>query len=383
MGITLLELLENRNPFHGMQRDKMLTSKVRHDFIPASLAVWIQDLVSKATHPTPELRFQSMQEFLEAIESKHVSYIFERSRIQAHALATKAEKFLAQKRVATSAKCITQALHICPDCVSALIAGGRHNLFIHHIPEAKEQFDKALLLNPRANIQKELGWLCLESENYPQAISLLTDHLQRNAADYEAFNLLLECFYRTERYEIGFQVAKLMVDTGTPSSCFLNNYLLFAALQSAADQEAILKVIENGKTGTPFLGYNINALRIVPPEKLKSVLLFENYRFGLPSKRQNVVTIENNGKRREFAEQLISVGRSTENSLCFGDTNVSRWHCVIVNVYDDVWIYDLDSTLGMTVDGIRVDRKAYLDGVCTVKIGSTTIRVCPKAGLLL
>ena len=58
-------------------------------------------------------------------------------------------------------------------------------------------------MNPRANIQKELGWLNLEACNYSQAISLLTDHLQRNAADYEAFNLLLECFYRTERYGAG------------------------------------------------------------------------------------------------------------------------------------------------------------------------------------
>jgi len=74
LGVTLLELLLNRNPFEGMSQNETLVAKLRHDFIPTDLARWVQELVSKATHPTPELRFQSMKEFREAIESKHVSY---------------------------------------------------------------------------------------------------------------------------------------------------------------------------------------------------------------------------------------------------------------------------------------------------------------------
>jgi serine/threonine protein kinase len=97
LGITLLEVLQNRNPFEGMPPAESLRAKLQHAFIPVDMERWVQDLISKATHPTPELRFQSMQEFREAIESKHVSYVFERSRIQAHALAAKAEKLLARK----------------------------------------------------------------------------------------------------------------------------------------------------------------------------------------------------------------------------------------------------------------------------------------------
>jgi serine/threonine protein kinase len=99
LGITLVELLLNRSPFKGMSEVEVLRAKIRHQFVPANLDRWMQDVLSKATHPTPELRFQSMQEFREAIDSKHVSYVFDRSRVQAHALAAKAERLLARKHV--------------------------------------------------------------------------------------------------------------------------------------------------------------------------------------------------------------------------------------------------------------------------------------------
>jgi serine/threonine protein kinase len=62
LGITLLELLMNHNPFDDMSRPDMQRAKVRHDFIPVEMERWVQDLISRATHPTPELRFQSMDE---------------------------------------------------------------------------------------------------------------------------------------------------------------------------------------------------------------------------------------------------------------------------------------------------------------------------------
>jgi serine/threonine protein kinase len=380
LAITLLELLLNRNPFKGMSPVEALRAKIQHQFVPPDLDRWVQDLLSKATHPTPELRFQSMQEFREAIESKHVSYIFDRSRVQAHALAAKAEKLLARKQVTAAAKCIHQALYACPDCVSALIAAGRHSLFINRIAEAKQYFDQALSLNPRTNIQKELGWLSLEAGNYSQAISLLTDHLQRSAADYEAFNLLLDCFYRTERYEVGMQVAKLMVDETAPSDCFENNGLLCGLLSNSTDEEFVKRALT--KLRNPFIGYNVDILTQAP-EQLKPLVLFENYRFGLPSRKENTLTIEQQGHVQELKDSVITVGRLDENRICLPDTNVSRRHCVIVSYLDDVWVYDLGSTQGVFVDGKKIDRKAYLEGVHVLKLGQTELTLCSKLGLLV
>lgn len=52
---------------------------------------------------------------------------------------------------------------------------------------------------------------------------MLTDHLQREAVDFEACNLLLQCFYQTERYEIGEHLAETVMAQGAANNCFENN----------------------------------------------------------------------------------------------------------------------------------------------------------------
>ena len=380
LGVTLVELLINRNPFVGSEPQEIFGAKIRHEFIPTEMERWLQDLTSKATHPTPELRFQSMKEFSEAIESKHVNYVFDRSRVQAHALAAKAEKLLARKHTAAASKCIRQALYVSPDCVSALVAAGRYNLFVNRISEAKHLFDQALALNPRTNIQKDLGWICLETGNYSQAISMLTDHLQRDASDYEGFNLLLECFYRTERYEIGMRVAKLMIEETAPSDCFDNNGIL-CNLFSAPKDTTFLKQAR-AKRKNPFIACNLVILE-QDPDRLKKLALFENYRFGLPTRKENTITIAKDSGAIELQEPIITIGRVESNRVPLTDTHVSRRHCAIVNYRDDVWIYDLGSTYGVFVDGKKVDRKAYLEGVHKVTLGQTELTLRSKRELLV
>jgi tRNA A-37 threonylcarbamoyl transferase component Bud32 len=379
LAITLLELLLRQNPFLNLSRVEMLRAKVNHDFIPGGMERWLQEILSKATHPSPELRFQSMDEFREAIDAKHVTYIFDRGRIQAHSLAAQAEKHLARKQVSAASKCVTQALYAGPDCVSAVVAAGRYNLFINRVVEAGAYLDRALKLNPRVDVQKELGWLCLESGNYSRAISLLTDRLQRSGDDYEAFNLLLECFYRTGRYEAGMQVAKLMVEAKAPSDCFVNNGLLCGRLLDSTE-ELLVRVA--GNFDRPFVAYNAEIFT-QPHDRKESLLLFENYRFGLASLKPNTLTIEQHGVVLEFYKPLITVGRVEQNQVRVEDNLVSRRHCAIVNYRNDVWIYDLGSTCGVFVDGSRIDRKAYLDGVHVVRIGKTELKVCSTAGLLV
>ena len=383
LGVTLLEVVQKKNPFEGMSRREILRAKLQHDFVPTNLPRWLQDVLSKATHPTPELRFQTMQEFWEAIDSQHVNYVFDRSRVQANALASQAEKFLTKKRPTAAFKLITQALYVCPDCVSAQIAAGRHSLFINRPSEAKQYFDKALSLNPRTNIQRELGWLCVESGHYSQGISLLSDHLQRNAADYEAFNLLLECFYRTERYDIGRQIATLMIEERAPSDCFENNAFVCQMLQAYTDEDRVQTGIRERKVRNPFLSYNLQVFSNGAHDRRKSLALFENYRFGLPSRKQNLVRIKYCGDELELSDPIITIGRSPDNRVRLSDTNVSRNHCVLVNFPGDVWIYDLNSTQGVLVDGSRIDRKAYLEGVHVVRLGTADLTVCASPDILL
>lgn len=384
LGVTLLEVVQTRSLFEGMSRREILRAKLQHDFLPTTIPRWLQDVLSKATHPTPELRFQTMQEFQEAIESQHVNYAFDRSRVQANALAAQAHKLLSKKRPTAAVKLITQALYVCPDCLSALIVAGQHSLYLNRPSEARQYFDRALSLNPRTNIQRELGWLCLENGNYSQAISLLSDHLQRNAADYEAFNLLLECFFRTERYDVGRQIATLMIEERAPSDCFENNAFICHMLQrDSTDQEAVLSALQKRKVKGPFLTYNLQVFSNGAQDRRQSLALFEGYRFGLSQRKQNIVTIEHSGKKLEFSDPIITIGRSEENRFCLADTNVSRNHCVILNFFGDVWIYDLNSTQGVFVDGVQIDRKAYLQGVHIARLGESDLTISPSPDILL
>ena len=380
LGITLLDLLLHQSAFAGLNVLEMQQAKTRHDFIPTHLDRWLQEVLSRATHPTPELRFQSMAEFSEAIAAKHVNYVFNQGRIQADSLAVQAEKHLARKRLSVAMKCVTQALFASPDCVSAIVAAGRCHLFANRIAEAKTSFDHALQINPRVIIQKELGWLNLEAGNYSRAISLLTDHLERNAADYEAYNLLLECFYRTERFEAGINLARLMMETNAPSNCFLSNALV-CGLRAGLTPEEIVKGAL-AESAAPFVAYNAEVL-LSAPKRLAKLLLFENYRFGLSTVKKNSLSIEFESVSREFREPLITVGSDEGNLLRLKDTSASRRHCVLVNYSGDVWVYDLASKFGVEVDGTLVRGKTYLDGVHTLTVGYTDLRISSKVGLLV
>ena len=203
LGVTLLELLTGINPFSDLGRENNRRRKVAHEFVPPHLDRWLQEIVLKATHPTPELRFQTADEFRSALAAKNVPFIIDRANIQAHDLALKAEKLAKRKRWDAARRRLDLALYKKPDRVAARVVAGRIALLREDLVEARQHLLEAQRLNPRASIQKELGWIHLADGEYSLAISMLTDYLQRNATDHEAYNLLLQCFYLTDRYEAG------------------------------------------------------------------------------------------------------------------------------------------------------------------------------------
>jgi len=141
------------------------------DFGVAQLPEWLKEILLKALHPKPELRFQTMREFKESIESRHVPYVFDLKRIQAQKAAQKAESYLSRKRYLKALKVSNQALSLDPNCVGALITAGKCELLLKRVERAEAFFEKAVKLNPRVNIQKQLGWIYLERRRFPEAIS--------------------------------------------------------------------------------------------------------------------------------------------------------------------------------------------------------------------
>ena len=94
--------------------------------------------------------------------------------------------------------------------------------------------------------------------------------------------------------------------------------------------------------------------------------------------REPQATLEINGTRHPLLAPGVVVGRGTESDVRINDPGVSRRH--VEFEFDEtpngphVWVHDLGSTNGMTVDGQRVDRATLHDG-SVVRIGSTDIVV--------
>lgn len=392
LGLTLLELLTGRHPFEDLTPDEAVQARITHDFVPLDLSRWVQEVLLKATHPTPELRFQTAEDFADAIRGRHVPYVFDGNRVKADALAKKAEAAIRRRKWKRAERFASYALELSPDCVAALLAAGRCQLLIRRTDRAGEYFSRALSVSPRTPVQKELGWISLEQGRFPTAISLLTDHLQRNASDYEAYNLLLKCFYLTDRLEAAESLARILVKEKAPNDCFRSNLLLCLVLNRNFALEE-LETLRSREDANPFIDYNFAVFAEEPPAwrgdqpfSLKSKLLFEEYRFGTAGSagRENTLAVYMpDGTRRNSARSIVTIGSFSTNDVVLRDRSVSRRHCVIVNYPDGVWLYDLSSTVGTVIDGQRLVGRVFLDGVHDVEIGRVRIRIAASSDLVI
>lgn len=393
LALTLLEMLTGNPPFAGLSPEDALKARIAHDFVPDSLPRWVQEILLRATHPTPELRFQSSVDFGEAISTRHVPYVFDSQRIKAHACAEKSEALLARKKWKSAEKQALHALHLAPDSATALVAAGRCHLLLRRTGKARAFFSRALGINPRIHVQKELGWLNLEEGHLPIAISLLSDHLDRNASDFEAYNLLLKCFVLSERYEAGEDLARIVMKEKVANDCFRNNRFLCRLLNDGYTGQAL----DEGDVGlavvNPFIAHNLAVAREMPRSwvrdglpSLRDKLVFQEYGFGLARNagKTHPISIRlPDGTLHETAEALVSIGAFATNDIPLGDSMVSRRHAVIVNFPDEVWLYDLGSTCGTRLDGDLVCGRAFLDGVHQVNIGPIALEVAARADLLV
>jgi serine/threonine protein kinase len=389
-GLTLILMLTGQHPFWGVSKDDAIEVRIRHDFVPASVTQWAQDVLLKATHPTPELRFQSIADLTQAILAQHVPFIIDLKRIKADKLADKAEALMRRGRWRKAEEQIRFALDYSPDCVSALMAAGRCKLLIRQTDRAFEYFRKAVRVSPRTPVQKELAEISLDRGKISRAISLLTDHLQRNASDFEAYNLLLKCYYLTDRLEAGIELAESLKDE-SPDACFANNLFVLRLLNSEVANSELNELVGVENTD-PFLAYNLDVFcearrlssQSQPP--LKSKLIFQEYRFGLdePKSKSNVVSVYlPDGQREDFSHPIVTIGWLDSNDLTLESQGVSRRHCVVVNRPDDVWLYDLESTNGTVVDGEQLSGSLHLAGVHNVELGEVSLRIAASHDLLV
>ncbi len=262
-------------------------------------------------------------------------------------------------------------------------------MLIRRTQSARQFFSRALNVNPRIHVQKELGWLQLEEGHLPIAISLLSDHLDRHGADFEACNLLLKCFYLCARYDVAEGLAQQVMAHRPVNPCFENNRFicrLMAGECVAADFDGA----SAGAGTNPFLAYNL-AVAIETPRSwaetgrpaLLDKLVFQKFRFDVAGKVNPVSIRLPDGSQTQTSAPLVSIGSWVKNDIALDDASVSRRHALIANFPNDVWLYDLGSTRGIRVDDNAVSGRAFLDGVHRVMVGRLEVEVGARAGLLI
>jgi len=389
LGLTLVEMLTGEHPFELLSPKEALAARMAHQTVPDSLPRWVQEVLLRATHPTPELRFQSMAEFGEAIASKRVPFVLNGKHIKAHALAEKSERHLARKQWKQAEKLANQALLLSPDCTAALLAAGRCQLLIRRTQSARQFFSRALDVNPRIHVQKELGWLQLEEGHLPFAISLLSDHLDRHGADFEACNLLLKCFYLSARYDVADGLAQQVMAHRPLNPCFENNRFICRLLAG----ECLATDFDEASAAAganPFLAYNLTVATETPRSWAKTgkpalldKLVFQEFRFDVSGKANPMSIRVAGGTKTETSAMLVSIGAMAKNDIALNDASVSRRHALIANFPNDVWLYDLGSTRGTRLDGNAVTGRAILDGVHRVMVGRIAIDIGARADLLV
>lgn len=381
LGVTLLEVLTGKNPFMGKMPFEIEHIHNQKDFGINGLPSWQQEVILKAIAKEPELRFQSMRDFNEAIAAKSVPIVLDKEIIKAGDIAHRADSLIKLKKWQKALSLLEYAERELKPSVSVLRSLGTYHILQNNIDRAKLYFEKALKWNPRLNVQKELGWINVEQRNFPTAISLLSDYLHRNQTDYEAYNLLIQCFYETNRYEYAIDLARTLMETTENNQCFVNNYYVCSVMKNLGQTVFPDTVLRADKSENPFLDYNYSVILESRPTHgfqthptLKSKLLFMDYRFNnfSPSSLYCLNSSDDIFVNGVTKKSIIIFGRSDYDCNDIrvpGGTSISRRHCLITNYKDDIWLHDLESS-GTYLNNIRIRAKTSLIGQNKLRIGS-------------
>lgn len=148
-------------PFGGLSRQEMLEAKLNQGFVPKESSEWRREIILRGTHPTPERRFQNMNEFRLALRAKRVPMAMSANRIRARSLADVGAEHFGKKNWHGAREALSRALEIYMGGPAGVVAYGTLELALHDREEAIDFLVRAAIMGSRVAIQKELGYLDL------------------------------------------------------------------------------------------------------------------------------------------------------------------------------------------------------------------------------
>ena len=386
LGVTLMETAIGYNPFWDKTPDEK-NKLIKNANLPIdNLSYWLQNTILKAVHYDVSSRFATMEEFHKAIEKRNIPQLLNKELLSLEKDANRLAMLVKTKKW-IKAKTFVEAYPFIRKNLNLSLNAGTLYLNIHQVQKAKEYFENALELNPHTNLEKLIAEVYLQSGHAVKASSILTGYINRNFNDIEAHVQLLYSYYLSERWELGYGQSKLLLDVFSNEDIIKNNHAVFCYLLNKIND------LPDTNFDESFGQYNWQIFSNNNPQSwyktqapsLCDKLIFQEYKFRHISGSTNKLELKIDGTIHKVSDLIISFGRTGYEYNTFYDfegTSVSRRHFIIINMKNNVWLYDLNST-GVYVDGKRVNQKAFLLGLHTIKFGNYEIELKTDDKILL
>lgn len=390
LGITLMECALGHHPLMALNNNDRLLKLKNADLPLNQLPYWLQQVILKAINFNVAERFQNMKEFHEAILKKDIPIILSYRLIEKEKNARTLRTHIKFKRWRKAGNLI-ESLPDIPEKennLNLLIESGNYFLQVHDQNKARIAFERAQKINPSASIEKQLAEVYIQNGDYSRAASILHGYINRNFLDLEAHNQLLNSYFLSQRWELGLEQSEIMLEIAPDEEVFKANHILFEILCGKSN-------FDNEFSQLPvFAEYNLSVLKNNIPQScsfshkpyIHNKLLFQEYRFRNIEKSKNTLEIEIGNETVRSEKAIISFGRKEfdyNDFSIFEGTSVSRRHFVIINMKNNVWLYDLHSASGVFKDNDMINKKSFLLGLSEINFGAHSINIKSDAGLLL
>jgi pentatricopeptide repeat protein len=380
LGITFIELLRNEFILTNLSDDERADKLISGDLGIMSFPIWLQEIIMKMLSLNPNYQFKDMSEIVTAIETRNIPFQIDKESLDAANYAQKLNGLLKRNKYYTIRLIIENIAPTFKNHTSILQVLGNYYLKINNYRLAKKIFIALKGKLPSVNINKELGIINLEADIIGVAIKHLTEYLLLYPDDCEAYNLLLECYYKAGRYDDGLELSDQLKKFYPKEICFKVNRDLFYFVKNDTakeDVEAYNPYVPNNKITDYNKWIVLNRYRVLGNDNLLTdKLLFCHFSITKSPKKNLNYEIKIDGEKfMETDKSIIMIGRDGyDNDISFTDNNISRKNAILILLENENWIYELNG-VDVYLDDTKIHYKKRLYYNHEIRIGKHILEI--------
>lgn len=378
LGITFIEIITGKHPLLNLSQEERVKKIESGDLGLNRLPYWINEVIQRMISINSNYGFKDIPELIHAIETRNIPFNIDGESIEAARCAKQINHLLIRKKYHTLSLYVEKLKPKTLNNSTLLKELGNYYLHTYNLSQAQEILNALKQKFSAADINKQLGVINLEFENIVQAIKQFTEHILLHPDDCEGYNLLLECYFKSERYLDGLNLCKELIVSFPKEQCFKTNNDLFYLLTNK-DKKELIGVFDSKMNNISDFNKSVisSGSNVYVPEKvhLVSKLLFCHYSVSKAKTSNSNWQMILNGHSLRFFKPIITIGREGyENDIMFKGTQISRKHAILIFLENENWIYDLNST-GTYVDNQLIKGRKRLIHKHEIKIGNNILEI--------